>query len=874
MGRCFSGDILIVRAALLMVFSLTSSTRSVADDPLGSLLEQHCQQCHGADDPEANLRLDNLEFAVSPDALIRPGAAKLLEKVFDAIDTRKMPPEDAEPLSTSSRLQFLRLLRLRLLDVAKHSPERTPHRRLTIEEYNYTLKTLFGVDAEFADLLPADPISESGYRNARIQLGVSSLQMEAYLDSARRAVQRYVQFGPIEVEPIRYHIEFEDLYYATGDRYGTRKRVPIAIDRETLLARREFNLAQVPKYAAPLGPKLPGAHSDDEKLRAAIPKLNQQYVAIPRRLSTGVLVIRVRAAGTADRNGRFPRMRVESGITLGDGCSIDKRLLGETDVTASRDDPAVYEFRIRLEDVPTKGPQREEETFDRLSVFDMDQIFISNVSGDRHAIFALGPGGYANPEIGSKRTAESIRKMAEDGVNFLMIDCMEIEMFPGESESKPSYRWQIPSIEGDQGDQQEAAIAKPFLIEFMRQAYRRPVTADEIAQKLKLFRSLRARAYSFEDSIRETMTAILVSPVFLFLEVGPPTQAVRQSEMPSPHQLASRLSYLLWLSPPDDRLINLATDGSLTQPDVLHDEADRMLSDPRSRRFLESFCRQWLHLTKYQNIAVDRRTYPTYDDDFAAVSIRETIEYFIEVFQSDANALDLIDSDYSIMNDRLAEHYGLAPLTTGEMRKVTLPKDSVRGGLLTQASVMTLASDGVDSHAIRRGVWLLDRMLNSPPPPPPPNVPQIAADDPEMTGLSLKEKIQRHREPGTCLDCHAKIDPWGIPFENFDATGRWRDAWQTLEGDQPIRRTVDPSTVLPDGTRIENIVELKQYLRQQRSEHFANALVHHLLTYTLGRSPDYVDRQGVDEIRRRFKASGYKLRGLVLAIVDSELFRM
>ncbi|PAY18910.1 hypothetical protein CKO51_13850 [Rhodopirellula sp. SM50] len=871
MDRWFISDVTLVRAALLIALALTPGLPSRADDTLGSLLERHCHQCHGAEDPEANLRLDGLDLTVPAS---RPNAGRLLEKVYDAVDSGQMPPEGAEPLRTPMRRQLLRLLRLRLLDVAKTSPERTAHRRLTREEYDYTLQTLFGVDAEFADLLPPDPISESGYRNARHQLGLSSLQMEAYLDSARRAVQRYVQWGPREDDAIRYHIEFEDLYYATGDRYGTRKQAPVAIDRETLLARRESNRAQAPQYVDPLGPKLPGAHSDDEKLRAAIPKLNQQYVAIPRRLSTGEMVIRVRAAGTADRSGRFPRMRVEAGITLGDGCSIDKRLLGEVDVTASRDDPAVYEFRIRLENVPTKGPQQDGETFDRLSVFDMDQIFLSNVSYDQHAVFALGRGGYANPEIGSKRIADSIRQMAEDGVNFLMLDCVEIEMLPGRSESSPSSRWQIPSVAVDQGGQDEATIAEPFLAAFMRQAYRRPVTTDELAQKLKLFRALRAQAYSFEDSLRETMTAILVSPAFLFLEVGPPAQTERQSELPNPYQLASRLSYLFWLSPPDERLMNLADDGLLVQNDVLHGEAERMLADLRSRRFLESFCRQWLRLGRYHHIAVDRRTYPTYDDDLAAASIRETMEYFVEVFQSDASALDLIDSDYAIINDRLAEHYGLAALTTGEMRRITLPKDSVRGGLLTQASVMTLNSDGVDSHAIRRGVWLLDRMLNSPPPPPPPNVPPIEVDDPKLQGLSLKEKIERHREPGTCRNCHAKIDPWGIPFENFDATGRWRNEWKTLEGDRPVRRLVDPATVLPDGHRIENIVELKRYLRQQRSEQFAGALVHHLLTYSLGRSPDYADREDVDEIRRRFKASGYTLRGLVLAIVDSELFRM
>ena len=439
-------------------------------------------------------------------------------------------------------------------------------------------------------------------------------------------------------------------------------------------------------------------------------------------------------------------MRVEAGITLGDGCSVNKRLLGEVDVTASLDDPQMYEFRMRLEDVPTKGPLRDEDSFDRLSVFDMDQVFISNISCDRQAIFAKGRGGYSDPASGSRQIADDLKQMADDGVNFLSLDCLEIEMFPGVGTANRPYRWQVPTAE----ENEESSVAGRFLASFMRHAFRRPVAESEIAAKLQLLSTLRAQGYTFEESLREVVAAVLVSPSFLFLESHPAADVVGQPATATAHQLAARLSYLLWLSPPDELLTRRADDGSLTQGTVLRSEAQRLLADSRGDRFLEDFCRQWLRLDKHANVAVDRRVYPSWDDDLAAITIRETLDYFVEVFRSDVSALDLIDSNYAILNDRLAEHYRVSNVTEGRLQKVRLPHDSIRGGLLTQASVLTMNSDGIDSHPIRRGVWLLERLLNRPPPPPPPNVPEIDADDPDFRGLSLTERIKLHRQPGSC----------------------------------------------------------------------------------------------------------------------------
>lgn len=855
-----------------------------SSETLGRLLQTYCADCHQTETAVGNPKLTEgfprLDRLLGPSET--PGRVDEWERILVVVRDGRMPPAEAAGPSDADRAALVGHIEKRLsrlAEAARRAGHYSLNRRLTREEYNHTMRRLLGVDAQFADLLPPDPIAATGYRTDKQRLGLSSLRVEAYLDSARRALKRYIQFGDLNAESVLYRIEFEDLFYSTAKRYETRQRAPEPIDRATFDRRRAAAMNQRPVFVDPLISKLPGAFSEEERLRAAIPKLHQQYVALPRRLAMGELIVRVRAAGTADRFGRYPRMRVEAGITLGDGCAMNKRPLGEVDVKASPDRPETYEFRIRLEDVPTKGPLRDGETFDRLSVFDMDQIFISNVTPDRLARYDLGRGGYADPATGSERIAQPLRQMKAAGVSLLHLDCLEIEMWPGHGRGNTDYRWRAPSICADEEMDIEWNRIREFVRRFMREAYRRPISTAEVATKEKLFRNLRNQELSPRDSLLETLAAVLISPAFLYRESTPAdgSPSAEQTRPTGgqigPHQLAARLSYTLWLAPPDRQLSRLADEAAILEPDVLRQEAKRLLSDPRRRRFLRSFGSQWLRLDKLPTVAVNREANPFWDDDLAAASIQETLGYFVEVFESDASAVDLIDSDYAILNDRLADHYGLPPVGGGQLRRVALPADSIRGGLLTQASVLTMNSDGVDSHPIRRGVWLLDRVLHQPPPPAPPNVPPLEDADPDFRGLSLIERIRLHRQSAACRDCHQVIDPWGIPFEQFDATGRLRDPSAAGIAEHASARRVESAAQLPDGPRIDGAAALKAYLRTERRRQFANSIVHHLLAYTLGRPPGYADRQQVKMIQNRFADSEYQLRELVLAIVESSLFR-
>ena len=865
---CASSRLPVLQADEPHSASSIRSTGQLDQQKVLQIFKRYCFDCHAGEAPEGVVPLDQLAFSFDD-----PKHQETWKKVLDVIDSGRMPPEEVEAPPGDEQRALSSWLVQQLSEVAlraRREGHRTRSRRLTVEEYNFTMQRLFDVKANFVANLPPDPISQSGFENDSELLGLSPLQMECYLDNARRAVQRYVHFGASDQQPLRYFVELEDLYYTTADRYGTRKRAPQPISLDEFKARRASNRRSPPQYTSAFGPIPPGRFPTEEELRFALPKLHQQFIALPKWLTTGDMIVRIKAAGTTDRNGRFPRMRVEAGITLGDGDSMDTRLLGESDVTAAREEPAVYEFHVRVEDIPTKGPLSDKSSYDKLSVFDMGQIFISNVSRDTQAVYALGCGALKDPLSPPPQVGAHLDRMAENGTNFLYLDAVEIELIPDDAGKS---KWNVDVVRAGRGKAEERQIASDFLSNFMRQAYRRPVHSEEIAAKLELLRRLRESGESFEESLQETLAAVLISPHFLFLDCPAPASNKFGPRRPTAHQLASRLSYLMWLSSPDGRLAKLADDGSLLERDMWSNEAERLLDDPRSQRFLDSFCRQWLRLDKFPLIAVNSEYYPEYDDDLGDAMVRETLAAFSDVFRSDASVLELIDSRHAFLNDRLADHYEIADVTSGDLQKVQLPEGSARGGLLTQASLLTMNSDGVDSHPIRRGVWLLDRLLNSPPPPPPPNVPDIDDEDPDFRGLSLKERIALHRQPGACQSCHQKIDPWGIPFESFDATGRWRQHVLVRDQGADRLRPVDPAVQLPDGQQVEGIRAFKHYLHQEQSERFTRAVVHHMLTYALARPLDAADRQHVNAIHDRFAASGYRLRELVLAIVEHDVFR-
>ncbi|MDE0892689.1 MAG: DUF1592 domain-containing protein, partial [Planctomycetota bacterium] len=414
----------------------------------------------------------------------------------------------------------------------------------------------------------------------------------------------------------------------------------------------------------------------------------------------------------------------------------------------------------------------------------------------------------------------------------------------------------------------EGVYAREVLESFMPRAWRREASAAEVDQKLELFARLRPQCDSFQEAMVETLAAVLSSPKFLYLvETGGPKgqDGVDADARLTDAELATRLSMFLWCSAPDEELRALAESGRLKDPEILRHQVDRMLSESKSRRFSEQFVRQWLNLELLDFLKVDDKTYPGFDASLKEAMQEEPVAFFHEILQNDHSALEFIHSDFTMANERLADHYGSKEVTGNHFRRVVFGEEQGRGGLLTQAGLLAMNSDGKDSHPLKRGIWMLERLLNDPPPPPPPAVPEIDLTDPEIAKMTLKQRIEDHRDSPACMSCHAKIDPWGIAFEDYDAVGSFRTEVQGI--------AVDSSSVLFNGQRLEGVDGMKRFLLLNRQDQFVRAVVYKLATFALGRPLSFGDRAAVDEITANVRRQGDGLATLVKSIATSTLFQ-
>lgn len=417
------------------------------------------------------------------------------------------------------------------------------------------------------------------------------------------------------------------------------------------------------------------------------------------------------------------------------------------------------------------------------------------------------------------------------------------------------------------------ADARQILLNFARRAFRRSVYETDIAPFLTLFQNTLNEGQSFEQAVRVALAAILVSPDFLFLREKPG----RLDDF----ALASRLSYFFWSSLPDDELLTLAEANKLSQPQTLRAQVERMLADPKAQRFTESFVGQWLGLREIDATEPSRLLYPEFDEMLKVSMVREAELFFAELLKDDLSIANFIDSDFSMLNGRLAAHYGIPGVDGWEFRKVALPPDSHRGGVMTMAAVLKVTANGTHTSPVMRGVWVLDRMLNRRPPNPPENV---AGLEPDIRGATtIREQLAKHRELAACASCHRAIDPPGFALENFDVIGGWRDYYRVRGAGKSVvlngKRMsysrgpeIDPADTLPDGRAFRNIDELKQLLLADQDE-FARAFTSKLITYATGSPVEAADEPAIEAILAEARKHNYGFRSLIHAIVQSELFR-
>jgi len=413
------------------------------------------------------------------------------------------------------------------------------------------------------------------------------------------------------------------------------------------------------------------------------------------------------------------------------------------------------------------------------------------------------------------------------------------------------------------------ASAEQMLRRLATRAYRRPISDQELARLLKLVAAARAQGDGFEASLQLALQAILVSPHFLFrVELDAEANGVGPIRALNEYELASRLSYFLWSSMPDDELFDLAAGGKLR--DNLDRQVRRMLGDPKSKALIENFAGQWLQLRNLELAAPDKSQFPAFDDDLRRAMRTESEMFFETIVREDRSVLELLDADFTFVNARLARHYGLEGVEGDQFRRVSLSAGGsqvavqARGGVLTQAAMLTVTSNPTRTSPVKRGKWVLENILGTPPPAPPPNVPMLRDDAKAMAAGTLRQRMEQHRKDPNCAVCHKEMDALGFALENFDAVG----AWRTKDGAFPI----DATAQLPDGRSFNGPRELKSVLRGSK-EQFARCLAEKLLTYAIGRGVEPYDRPAVDGIVNAAKSGDYKFSTLVLGIVHSDPFQ-
>ena len=464
------------------------------------------------------------------------------------------------------------------------------------------------------------------------------------------------------------------------------------------------------------------------------------------------------------------------------------------------------------------------------------------------------------PRLPVRNYAYTYSSSTEMGVDRLLIEGPYDVTGRGETPSRQRILVCHPATDDD-----GTACAATILSGLARRAYRRPVTPEDLEPLLAFYRA-GSRQHEFEDGIELALTRILISPHFLFRVEGGGVSPPEGAAFPvSDLELASRLSFFLWSSLPDDELIDVAAQGGLRAPGVLDAQVRRMLADSRSEALIDNFVGQWLYLRNIPLLVPDAKRFPDFDQNLREAFVRETELFVGSQLREDRGVMELLTAPYSFLNERLARHYGIPGIYGSHFRRVTYEGDSPRVGVLGHGSLLTATSYADRTSPVLRGKWVLENILGAPPPAPPPDVPALGEDGPSVTPRTMRERMEQHRTNPVCASCHTQMDPIGFALENFDAVGRWR----TAEGGTPI----DASGVLADGRRFDGPVELRRFLVDQETQ-FVTTVIEKLLTYALGRGIEYYDAPAVRAVAREAAVHEYRWSSIISGIVQSVPFQM
>jgi hypothetical protein len=777
-----------------------------------AVLDRYCVSCHNSRLNTAGLALDSLDVgAVAADA-------GRWEQVLRKVRAGVMPPI-GRPRPDQATYEALIAHLERELDRAaaeRPNPGRTEtFHRLNRAEYRNAVRDLLGVEVDVADLLPPDDASY-GFDNIAGVLRFSPTLMDRYLAAASaisaRAVGKLPSAPNADVFRIADDLPQNDRM--EGLPFGTRGGTRI-----------DYTFPATGEYAVRVRLARQVGVNDQ-----SVPNFHQPQQLEVTLNGERLTVFELAASQPASRRRAAP--------------SVDADQVSEDD--RNRNDlDADWEVRFQAK----AGPATLGVTFLTRSAALIETL--------------IEP--YMSPYPPGDRTLAS-RK----GAYLRSVEVLG-PFTVGPAADPPSRRRTFICQPSDEAD--EPACARTILRSLARRAYRRPVTDEDIGGLLASFGQGRESG-GFEAGIELAIQRLLVSPEFLFRIAAVPPGVAPETNYPvGDVELASRLSFFLWSSIPDDELLAAAERGELRNPVVLERQVRRMLADGRSGALTENFLGQWLLLRNLPAVRPDPHTDPDFDESLRLALRRETELFFESIVQEDRSVIELLSADYTFLNERLAKHYGIPHVYGSHFRRVTLPEGSPRGGLLGQGSVLAVTSHANRTSPVARGKWILENILGTPPPAPPPNVPELEEVKDPGRVLTMRERMAEHRANPVCASCHLVMDPLGLPLENFDQSGRWRTVDVGADSRRGSFTAIDVSGALPDGTTFNGPAEMRDAL-VARADDFVLTLTEKLLTYALGRGLEYYDMPAVRAIVRDAARDNYRFTSLVLGIANSLPFQM
>ena len=807
------------RASALLSLSLGLIGIGRAAEPYEAFIEKYCVRCHGPEKEKGDLRLDRLsrDFKLGADT-------HHWAEAMEQVNSGQMPPKkDKEPKPNQQEIAaFVSNLDALIKDGRAMRMAARPsvaHYRLSRKEYQNTVYDLLG--ARYNPAKPGELNEDSlwhGFDRIGSVLSLSPSHVDRYYRAADTVLDRALSATTGQARKV----------------HKTALEMSRGGGKNVLESLAKFDIQRPVRYLI-----FPG------KIETA---LTTQWFGKTGPEHSGLYRLRIQASGIRPLGGQPAHLSI--GKSTGEETVA---ALVEFDITAPEDSPKVYEFEVYL-DMPAT----------------LHWTVVVTNSVDRRSgaafrnVLSNGPAYIFTHSSETRLLNANAPQMFDDKghsiFSIVLVDWIEWEGPLETKAEKSRHEGLLPPADAS------PEVITEQLRRFAERAWRRPVRAQELSQYLKAYLSERTAGEKPADAYRIALQGVLTSRNFIYLVEGDPVAREKLTDW----ELASRLSYFLWSSMPDDGLFNAAK-GNALKGDGLKAEIDRMLKDQRTSRFVDDFARQWLQLHRVGMFPPDKKLYPNYDPWLETSMRTEVTEYFRETFAKNLSVDAFIHSDWTMANTRLCDFYGLPEPKSDGFQRVSLKPEDHRGGLLTMGAVLGLTSDGTRHRPIHRGVWLSETIFGKTPPPPPANVPAIEPPTPQSPKASLRDKLAAHSQNPNCAACHSNIDPLGFAWDNYDAIGQWRTHEKVAAG-LGADPALDPASVMPDGRPFKDSNGFKQLLIDDHDA-VAWAFIEHLCTYALRRVLTFDDREDIKAIVAEAKKHDYGIKDMVIAVATSELLQ-